>query len=43
MKPLALTIAALGFAYYGFEHDSGWAFVGSIISLLSLTDCQERL
>ena len=41
MKAIALAIVTLGLTYCGFYYDSGWAFVGAIISLISLTDLKE--
>jgi len=33
---IGLSIAAVGFAYMGFEYDSGWAFLASVLLVLNL-------
>lgn len=35
---VALVILCLGLTVAGFEYDSGWAFVGAVISFLSAVD-----
>jgi hypothetical protein len=37
MKELAIAIMFTVCMFYGFSEDSGWAFFGAVICLLSLT------
>ena len=39
LKKLAQAIGCIGLAYLGFEYESSWAFVGSV--LLFLCICQD--
>lgn len=35
---IAAGIVCLGLAYMGFEYESGWAFLGSVLAFLSAID-----
>lgn len=35
MSKIATAILCLGLTWFGFEHDSGWAFAGAFFALLA--------